>query len=185
MFESKRLVYRKLDETDFDLFHALYSDEAVMRYAYLDRYVSLEESKKCFSDVLLCQDDPNAGTQYAVMLKGTNIAIGIVDYMVDTQHEKGGIFEIGYFIKPEYWGQGFGTEMGNAIIDYIFNNFNIHKVIASCNGHNRNSENIMLKLGMTKEGIFRKVRYKNGQWDDEFKYGLLKEDWLCQKQGSN
>ncbi len=31
MFESTRLVYRKLDETDFDMFYSLYSDEDVMK----------------------------------------------------------------------------------------------------------------------------------------------------------
>ncbi len=181
MFESTRLIYRKLDETDFDIFYALYSNEDVMKYAYLDRLKSREDSIEVFTEVLQNQRDQNKGTQYVAIFRETNVAIGIVDYSVDINHEKGGIFEIGYFIKPEYWGQGLGTEMGKALIDYLFSNFNIHKVIASCNSNNRNSENIMLKLGMTKEGVFKKVRYKNGQWDDEIKYGLLKEEWMCKK----
>lgn len=181
MFESTRLIYRKLDETDFDLFHVLYSDEDVMKYAYLDRLKSQEDAIEVFRSVLLNQDDQNKGTQYVAIFKETNVAIGIVDYDVVINHEKGGIFEIGYFIRPGHWGQGFGTEMGKALIDYLFNNFNIHKVIASCNSNNTNSENIMLKLGMKKEGVFKKVRHKNGQWDDEIKYGLLKEEWLCKQ----
>lgn len=160
MFESTRLNFRKLNETDFDLFYALYSDEDVMKYAYLDKLKSKEDSNEVFRNILLNQDDQYKGTQYVAIFKETNVAVGIVDYDVVLNHDKGGIFEIGYFIKSRYWGQGLGTEMGKALIDYLFNNFNIHKVIASCNSNNKNSENIMLKLGMTKEGSFKKVRYK-------------------------
>lgn len=178
MFESTRLVYRTLDETDFDLFYELNSDEEVMKYAYLDRLCSRENAIEAFKNVLFNQKAHDKGTQYVASLKVTNEPIGLVDYDVILNHSKGGIFEIGYFIKPRYWGQGFGTEMGKALINYLFNNFNIHKVIASCNSKNRKSEDIMKKLGMTKEGEFKKVRFKNDRWDDEIKYGLLKEEWM-------
>lgn len=184
MFESKRLIYRKLHEADFDLFYEIYSHKEVMKFAYSDRVRSREDSIEVFKNVLLNQNDQNKGTQYVAIFRGTNVAIGIVDYDVVINHDNGGIFEIGYFIKPEHWGQGLGTEMGKALIDYLFNNFNIHKVIASCNSNNRNSENIMLKLDMRKEGVFKKVRYKDGKWDDEIKYGLLKEEWMCKQSSS-
>jgi hypothetical protein len=35
----------------------------------------------------------------------------------------------------------------------------------------------MQKAGMVKEGEFRKARFKNGGWDDECHYGILKEEW--------
>lgn len=50
-------------------------------------------------------------------------------------------------------------------------------MLKSCSGNNRASENIMKKLGMQKEGILRMVRYKDGRWDDEIKYGLLRKEW--------
>lgn len=178
MFESTRLVYRTLNEADFDLFYELNSDEEVMKYAYLDRLSTREDAIEIFSNLLLNQNAHDKGTQYVASLKIANIPIGIVDYDVVLNHWNGGIFEIGYFIKPKYWGQGFGTEMGNALIDYLFTNFNIHKVIASCNTKNNKSERIMEKLGMNKEGMLKRVRYKNGHWDDEMIYALLKEEWL-------
>jgi Acetyltransferases, including N-acetylases of ribosomal proteins len=178
MFESNRLNYRELNENDFVLFYDLYSNKEVMKFAYLDRFGSQEDGLEAFGNILLDQKDNNEGTQYVASLKESNDPIGIVDYDVILHHEKGGIYEIGYFMKPDYWGKGFGTEMGKALIDYLFNNFNIHKVTASCNFNNKNSEGIMIKLGMTKEGIFKKVRYKDNRWDDEIKYGLLKEEWM-------
>ena len=177
MFESDRLNYRKLEDSDFDLFYELYSDIRVMEYAYLDRIETREEAHRIFNNILTSQNHQRIGVQYVAIHKNTEIEIGLVDYESILNHESGGIYEIGYFIKPKYWAQGYGTEMAGALIKYLFANSNIHKVIASCNSNNHVSENIMIKLGMKKEGYFRKVRFKNNRWEDEIRYGLLKKEW--------
>ncbi|MHB8129764.1 MAG: GNAT family N-acetyltransferase [Mobilitalea sp.] len=176
MFCSERLTYRMLTEKDFDLFYELYSNKDVMRYAYRDNLKSLEEAKNAFKEILSMQLDNN-GTQYIASMQNNRIDIGIVDYEVIIKNDNSGIFEIGYFIKPNYWGYGYGTEMGKAIIEFLFNNYNIHKIVASCNANNRSSEDIMKKIGMEYEGILKKTRYKNGRWDDEIEYGLLRDEW--------
>lgn len=178
MFESTRLFYKKMDKTDYDLFYEIYSNQKVMQFTYMDRLEKLEEARNMFEETLQNQNEYGKCMEYIAILKKTNIPVGIVDYDVILSHEKGGIAEIGYFIKPEYWGQGFGTEMGTALIHYLFQNTRIHKIIASCNENNKNSERIMYKLGMKKEGIFKKARYKHGQWENEIKYGLLKDEWI-------
>jgi ribosomal-protein-alanine N-acetyltransferase len=150
-----------------------------MKFTYHNAFLSIEEAKESFDNVLNIQLDDSQGTQYIATLSN-NVAIGIVDYDVILKNSEGGIVEIGYFIKPEYWGLGYATEMSKALIEYLFTNSNIHKIIASCNSSNLPSENIMKKLGMTYEGKLRKVRYKDGKWADETKYGLLREEWSLQ-----
>lgn len=177
MFESNRLIYRKLEYNDFNLFYELYSDIKVMSYAYLDRIETREEAFQIFNNILTSQNHQGKGMQYVAIIKNSDIEIGLVDYEVIINHECGGIYEIGYFIKPEYWAQGFGTEMARSLINYLFTYSNMHKVIACCNSNNQVSENIMIKLGMKKEGLFKKVRFKNNRWEDELRYGLLKEEW--------
>ncbi len=176
MLQSERLQYRRLSEKDLLIFQALYTNPEVMRYAYMDRLEPGEKTEEAFREVLKLQQE-DVGDQFVAALKDTGEDIAIVDYEVLKKHEQGGICEMGYFILPGYWGCGYGSEMGQAIIDEIFHNRRFHKIVASCNGNNRASENIMKKLGMQKEGILRKVRYKDGRWDDEIKYGLLREEW--------
>jgi ribosomal-protein-alanine N-acetyltransferase len=159
----------------------LYSDKEVMRYAYLDRLITREKAEEAFRETLELQKT-GQGTQYVVTIKNTATDIAIVDYEVIYQNAYGGMNEIGYFIKKEFWGCGYGCEMGQAIIDELFTNRNIHKVVASCNSNNQASENIMKKLGMYKEGVLRKIRFKDGRWDDEIKYGLLREEWEQQNR---
>ncbi len=176
MLQSDRLVYRRLSEDDYRIFHDLYTNPEVMRYAYLDQLESGEKTEAAFRETLKLQPQ-GEGDQFVVTHKDTGEDIAIVDYEVLKKQEQGGICEIGYFILPEYWGCGYGAEMGRAMIDELFTNHTLHKIVASCNGNNRSSENIMKKLGMQKEGILRKIRYKEGRWDDEIKYGLLREEW--------
>ncbi len=152
----------------------------VMRYAYLDRLETEEEAGEAFQETLKLQQEEQ-GDQFVAVLMSNDMAIAIVDYEVLIKREQGGVCEIGYFIKPEYWGLGYGAEMGRAMINELFLNHDFHKVVASCNANNHSSENIMKKLGMQKEGVLRKIRFKNGRWEDEIKYGLLREEWKDQR----
>jgi [ribosomal protein S5]-alanine N-acetyltransferase len=67
--------------------------------------------------------------------------------------------------------------MARAIISHLFETTPIHKITADCHIENTNSEKILIKLGMKKEGISRKARYKQNEWKDELNYGLLREEW--------
>lgn len=177
MFDSQRLTFRLMSENNFDFFYQLFSNKDVMKYTYDDCFESIREARALFGDMLAQQPDRTKGTEYIAALKDGNTAIGIVDYEVIKLNQTGGIFEIGYFILPEYWGCGYATEMGRALINYLFENYNIHKITASCNANNHSSESIMKKLGLEFEGVFKKVRYKDETWVDELRYGLLREEW--------
>jgi ribosomal-protein-alanine N-acetyltransferase len=78
---------------------------------------------------------------------------------------------------PEFWGMGYATELAGTMANFGFRHLKLHKVCARCNANNLKSEKIMQKLGMTREGYLRKVRYKHGSWDDEKVYGILREEW--------
>jgi ribosomal-protein-alanine N-acetyltransferase len=176
MKASERLTYRLLNGNDFDLYYKLYTDARVMQYAYHDEFSTEEEARDGFEQVLIKQGEDEEGAQFVVTHKESGSDIGIVDYHIETLHHAGGIYEIGYLVLPEFWGKGFATEMSQSLIDYLFDNFNIHKITASCHWDNKRFEGIMKKLHMKREGVLRKSRYKNRIWADEVKYGLLKEN---------
>lgn len=177
MGDTERLSYRLLNEQDFDFYNKIYSEKEVMLYTYADAFDSIEEAKTAFKRTLVKQYADEEGTMFVVKDKQTGEQIGIVDYVIELLHQNGGVYEIGYFILPKYWGHGYANEMSEAMIGYLFDNYNIHKISASCHGDNKATESILKQLGMSKEGVIRKARYKNRQWVDEIRYGLLKEEW--------
>jgi RimJ/RimL family protein N-acetyltransferase len=58
------------------------------------------------------------------------------------------VAEIGYFLEPAYWRKGYATEAAHIIIDLAFE-LGANLVIATCDGRNAASEDVMKRCGMT------------------------------------
>jgi len=176
---SGRLIFKEFNEEDLDLFYSVFSNEQTMKYALLDRYTRKEDILPYFRKVLENNKTINnrEAYEYAVYLCSNGDFICFADIEVYNQNNFGGCGEIGYFLLPEFWGNGFATEIANMLLNICFSHLNLHRVSASCNSNNLQSEKIMKKIGMVKEGELRKTRFKNGNWDNELKYSILVEEW--------
>ena len=180
VFDSSRLIFREFEESDFQLFHVIFSNERIMRYACMDVCRSEKESKPYFHRIIANNAlgrEERKSYEYAVFSREDGAYIGFADIVLELKNEDGGVAEIGYFLLPDAWGMGYATEIAQTLISFCFQTLHLHRVCASCNGSNAPSERIMQKIGMVKEGLFRKVRYKNGKWEDELRYAVLADDW--------
>lgn len=179
MFTSERLAFREFREEDFALYYSVFSNEQVMRYAWIDRFDCEEELLPLFEEVMKnnMAGEKRKAYEFAVFLQSDNSFIGFANIEIHIRNSSGGCGEIGYFILPEYWGSGYATEIVSKLIEVCFTHIKLHRVHARCNANNLKSEKVMKKAGMKKEGELRKVRFKNGRWDDEKHYGLLAEEW--------
>lgn len=182
-FHTARLTFREYTEEDFRLFYSVFSDEQIMKYAYLDQYQSEEEIRPYFNEVIGLGTSHAKRRTYSFALfdRIGGSYIGFADIMIHLLKENGGIGEIGYFFRPEYWGNGYASEVAATLIEFGFQYLELHKVTATCNSNNCRSEKVMQKVGMTKEGELRKVRYKEGRWDNEMNYSILAEEWEDKK----
>lgn len=178
-YRSERLVFRAFGEKDFDLFYSVFSDRDVMRYALIDAYDTKEEIRPYFDTVLKNNEttEDRRVYEYAVCMASSGDFIGFGDIEILVQKEGGGSGEIGYFILPAHWGQGYATEIAHALLDICLTHLGLHRVCARCNANNTQSERVMQKIGMTKAGVLRQVRYKEGRWDDEIWYDILGDEW--------
>jgi RimJ/RimL family protein N-acetyltransferase len=62
---------------------------------------------------------------------------------------------------------------------YGFESLQVHRLIATCQPQNRPSWRVMEKLGMQREGHFRKcIPRDETTWWDEYFYAILEEDWF-------
>jgi len=85
-------------------------------------------------------------------------------------------WEIGWFIHPNYWKNGYASEAAKAMIQFAFEELNAHRIQALCHEHNHRSERVMIRIGMQKEGILRSVRYLNHHWYGSLIYSILDTD---------
>jgi [ribosomal protein S5]-alanine N-acetyltransferase len=57
-------------------------------------------------------------------------------------------FGLFYAFDPAFHGKGYATEAAQALTDFMFNNFNIERIIATTEYNNQRSQAVMRRLGM-------------------------------------
>ena len=121
----------------------------------------------------------NLPAGYGIVVKGTDIIIGSVDF--NHRHEDD-VLEIGYTLHPDYWGRGYVPEAARTLIDLAFKELNLHKIELSCFGYNFQSQRVAEKLGFTLEARIRDRKDVQGNLCDDLRYGLLKSEGEAQSQ---
>ena len=88
-----------------------------------------------------------------VYLKGTStFVMGSGLHRIDWQSGK---FEIGYWVRTKYMGQGFVTEAVNGITAYAFKHLRANRVEVRCDAQNIRSSAVAKRCGFLLEGILR------------------------------
>jgi ribosomal-protein-alanine N-acetyltransferase len=62
--------------------------------------------------------------------------------------------EIGWWLRPEYWGRGLATEAARAVMSYGFETFGFPRLISVAQPANQRSIRVMEKLGMSFDRRF-------------------------------
>jgi [ribosomal protein S5]-alanine N-acetyltransferase len=84
--------------------------------------------------------------------------------------------ELGYWLGVPYWGQGYATEAGRALIAFGFAELGLHRIQARHFQRNQASGRVMQKLGMRMEGVHRAAFLRAGRFEDIAMYAVLATD---------
>ncbi len=88
-----------------------------------------------------------------VMLKGTTtFVVGSGLHRIDWESGK---FEIGYWRRTRYMGQGYVTEAVNGVTDFAFKHLHANRVEIRCDADNLRSAAVARRCGFLLEGILR------------------------------
>ena len=72
---------------------------------------------------------------------------------------------------------GYAYEAIVKLLDYVFNNFDMHRLELTCNVDNIASRRIIEKIGAKFEGIARESGTYDNKFVDRRVYSLLKEEY--------
>lgn len=175
---TERLVIRDPLSTDIDGWHCLMSDPKVMYYLQDIMTHSLEESRQNLDVAIAEANNPKREKYFlAIENEATGAFIGTVGYTVTQITEGGKLVGIGYFILPEYHGQGIMTEALSEVIRFAFEDDDVYRISTGCLSENRASERVMQKCGLIKEAEYKSFIWHDGQMKDRVEYRLLKDEW--------
>ncbi|QCK15653.1 GNAT family N-acetyltransferase [Mangrovivirga cuniculi] len=85
--------------------------------------------------------------------------------------------EMGYWIGEKFWGKGYITESIGAVLEYGFDQLNLHKIFAHYMEGNPASGKVMEKNGMIKEAILKDHVKKGGEYKSIIQYRLTKKEY--------
>lgn len=84
---------------------------------------------------------------------------------------------VGYSLAEKEQGKGYMTEALKAASDYVFQEFNIHRIMANYIPHNQRSGNLLKRLNFVVEGYARDYLLINDKWEDHILTSLTNSDW--------
>lgn len=174
ILESERLYYRSYRKEDaLDLLEVR-SDKKVMKYMDSKPYERIDEAIKRIED---CQESfkNKEGINWVIVEKESNAFVGDFGYWrLIRSHCRA---EIGYALKPEYWGKGYMQETFKTVLNFAFKQLKVHSLEANVNPQNEASKRLLLKMGFRQEAYFRENYLYNGQYTDSVIFGMLETDF--------
>lgn len=84
---------------------------------------------------------------------------------------------IGYWVAPEFQGEGIVTDCVRALITYGFQELGLHRIRIQCSVNNKRSAAIPERLGFTFEGIAREDGFLYDHFEDSRIYSILEQEW--------
>jgi len=79
--------------------------------------------------------------------------------------------------EKDYWSKSYGTEAARLLINYGFQQLNLHRISSTAVAFNERSTKLHKKIGFQEEGCSRQAWFKNGQYHDLVQFGILREEW--------
>jgi RimJ/RimL family protein N-acetyltransferase len=176
MLKGKSVLLRPIKRSDISYFLNWFNDPEILQY--LDMYLPMTEmseekfmeelgTTRARSDVILVVEAiegdstkpvGNCGL-HQINSKDQNANFGIII------GEKG------------YWSKGYGVEAARLMINYGFQQLNLHRISSCAVAFNERSIKLHKKVGFKEEGRSRQAMFKNGQYHDLVEFGILREEW--------
>lgn len=151
-FESQRLLLRGWSEADIAPFCEMNADGKVMEF--FPKPLDKNETETLYRRIV-SEHAQRGFSLYAAEKKSDGKFIGFVGFHVaDFPSDFTPAIEIGWRLKSEEWGRGYATEAARACLKYGREVLNFEDVYSFTAALNARSENVMKKLGMTKQGEF-------------------------------
>lgn len=82
--------------------------------------------------------------------------------------------EIGYYVTPEFWGNGIATQALKKLVGFVFEHTDLIRLFAEPFARNTASCRVLEKAGFTCEGTLRSNAVKNGTIEDMKMYSYIK-----------
>lgn len=181
MIYTERLVLEPLNMSHVEGLYSLWNDFDVVRYTYTPQMKSLGETLDRISMILKLHNETTHTSNFTVLKDGEVIAFA----GSPTVDKENGIYGLFYQVNRKYWNCGYGNEIANAIVSYMFQQTNAKLLKADVVPKNKASVMILDSLGMELIRIKVNGFCSHGLLLNVLQYELLKDIWITNHSSSS
>ena len=150
IIHTQRLCLRPWSDADAPALFELARDPRIGMLCGWKPFELIDDAREALSTVLVANDS------YAVTLSSTGELVGSIALRVDADSPEATVADIGYWIGVPYWGNGYASEAGRAIIERAKER-GVETIILKYFDGNDASRRVSEKLGFTwrsrEEGV--------------------------------
>lgn len=174
ILETKRLRFVEYQLDNLDNFFKLKSCNKVWNYSTFIPLKEKDQAKLLLDNLI---NDRNNG-KYGFMAVYKNDAnefigeAGIIGHNPNANR-----CEVGYNLLPQYWNQGYATEITKGLIKYAFERLECERIEALVLQINKASCKVLEKSGFVLEGVLRNFTRCNSEYRNVCYYGILSSDF--------
>lgn len=178
--QTGRLNIREIFLADIDNIHKLHSLSETDKFNTLGVPDTIQTTEEIVTGWLGGQNE-HPRTTYVFCLEhiDTKQFIGLIAFNLGKPKFK--IAEVWYKIHVDNWQKGYTIEALTELLNFGFCELKLHRIEAGCAVENIASGKVLEKVGMTKEGMKRKILPIRGEWIDSYIYAILDEDFKTRK----
>lgn len=140
--KTERIWFSRWTPHDIELAMQLWGEPEVTKFICASGKLAEDEIEKRLA-VELANDEQYHIQYWPCFQAATQELIGCCGLRPHQRDE----YEIGFHLRPEFWGHGYATEAAGAVIRYAFDQLNAAALFAGHNPNNTASAKVLKKLG--------------------------------------
>ncbi len=177
---GKRIVLREYRESDLSSIRRWVNDPTTVQHlSDIFLYPQSEKQSREFLEMAMS----SKWNGFVIAHKETQEYIGQIDFV--KMDQKNGWGELGMVIGDEsHRGLGFGREALHLFLRFGFEQLRLHRIELVCWHNNIAGQRAYEAVGFVNEGTRRGKWYRDGDYQDEVCYGLLRDEYLARQSGT-
>jgi len=158
-----------VEEADLEFLRETINDPAVRKYLGRRGPINLEQEREWF------EEEASDGENLHLLVTVDGERAGTVG--LHPRVPENGSTEVGIFLAKAYWGEGYGTEAVELVVDDAFDEGWAHRVAARIVDGNEASRRLFEGLGFRHEATFGEATFHRGSYTDVHWYAVLEGEW--------
>lgn len=170
IFETERLLIRELEADDIPYLYAYGKEDIVVQYQSWGPTTLADSEQFYLRSVQARKSEVRKDFTFGVILHSSGQLIGDCGYHFENDTRNS--VELGYNLHPDYWQQGYGTEMLTHLVKYMRSKHEGLSIYAECDSRNTASRRLLEKIGFELVEVRKGDLMQRGTLIDTCRYCL-------------